>query len=223
MRVGGFPKSIFPHVLTCRLQDAEDRTIAVAIHQAVAASVRLELLPKSTIDVFITVIESDGIEGCVAIGSIAASTALADAGIEMFGIVISCAAVRLRSRRVSISLSTCTVYPGWRHLAGSQRRGSAPIERIFGTSMYASSRDFDKCLAVWPDASSRSHHSKRACIPDLRELSDPSSRLWTRVKSAASTFIPLLPKPYCASDKSRLKGPSELSFFYNSVPGVAAF
>lgn len=76
-----------------RLQDAEDRSIAVAIHQALISSVRLELLPKSTIDIFITVIESDGLDGCVASGSIAASTALTDAGIELLGLVTSCAAV----------------------------------------------------------------------------------------------------------------------------------
>ncbi|KAF8894648.1 mRNA transport regulator 3 [Infundibulicybe gibba] len=74
------------------MRDAEDRSIAVAIHQALAPAVRLELLPKSTIDVFVNIIEADGIEGCVASGCIAASTALADAGIEMLGLVTSCAA-----------------------------------------------------------------------------------------------------------------------------------
>ncbi|RDB21073.1 Exosome complex component MTR3 [Hypsizygus marmoreus] len=74
------------------MRDAEDRSIAVAIHQALVPSVRLELLPKSTIDIFVTIIEADGIEGCVASGTVAASTALADAGIEMLGLVISCAA-----------------------------------------------------------------------------------------------------------------------------------
>ncbi len=34
-------------------------------------------------------------EGCVAAGSIAATTALADAGIEILGLVTSCSAVRL--------------------------------------------------------------------------------------------------------------------------------
>ncbi|KAF9053726.1 ribosomal protein S5 domain 2-like protein [Hymenopellis radicata] len=74
------------------IRDAEDRSIGVAIHQALLSSVRLELLPKSTIDIFIVIIESDGLEGCVAAGSVAASTALADAGIELFGLVVSCAA-----------------------------------------------------------------------------------------------------------------------------------
>jgi len=35
---------------------------------------------------------ANGIEGCVASGSIAASTALADAGIDMLGLVMSCSA-----------------------------------------------------------------------------------------------------------------------------------
>ncbi|KAJ7172436.1 ribosomal protein S5 domain 2-type protein, partial [Mycena filopes] len=65
---------------------------AVAIHQALVSSVRLELLPKSTIDIFVTIIESDGLDGCVASGSVAASTALADAGIELLGLVTACAA-----------------------------------------------------------------------------------------------------------------------------------
>ncbi len=66
----------------------------MAIHQAILTSVRLESLPKATIDIFLTVIETDGIEGCVAAGTIAASTALADARIEIIGLVVSCSAVR---------------------------------------------------------------------------------------------------------------------------------
>ncbi|EIM90041.1 ribosomal protein S5 domain 2-like protein [Stereum hirsutum FP-91666 SS1] len=72
------------------LRDAEDRSVAVLIQQALTPSVRLELLPKSVIDIFVTVIENDGTEGCVAAASLAASTALADAGIEMLGLVTSC-------------------------------------------------------------------------------------------------------------------------------------
>jgi len=74
------------------IRDAEDRSIAVLIHQSLTSSVRLELFPKSTIDVFLTIIENDGIGSCVATGTVAASTALADAGIEMLGLVMSCAA-----------------------------------------------------------------------------------------------------------------------------------
>ncbi|KAI6112039.1 3' exoribonuclease family, domain 1-domain-containing protein [Pisolithus croceorrhizus] len=71
---------------------SQDRAVATAVHQSIVSSICLELFPKSTIDVFIVVIENDGIEGCIASGSIAASTALADAGIEMLGLVASCSA-----------------------------------------------------------------------------------------------------------------------------------
>jgi len=74
------------------MRDAEDRSVGVQIHQALLSSVRVELLPKSTVDIFITIIENDGVEGCIASGSIAASAALADAGVEMLGLVVSCAA-----------------------------------------------------------------------------------------------------------------------------------
>jgi exosome complex component MTR3 len=73
----------------------EDRPTAVLIQQALTPAVRLELFPKSSIDVFITIIENDGTEGCVASGTVAANTALAHAGIEMLGMVMSCAAVCL--------------------------------------------------------------------------------------------------------------------------------
>ncbi|KAJ4487997.1 3' exoribonuclease family, domain 1-domain-containing protein [Lentinula aciculospora] len=74
------------------LRDAEDRSIATAIQQALISSVRLEQFPKSTIDIFLIIIEADGVEGCIASGSTAASTALADAGIDMYGLVTSCTA-----------------------------------------------------------------------------------------------------------------------------------
>ncbi|KAI0302164.1 mRNA transport regulator 3 [Russula brevipes] len=73
------------------IRDAEDRSVATLVHQALAPSVRLELLPKSVIDISITVIECDGIESCVSAATVAASTSLAKAGIEMLGLVVSCA------------------------------------------------------------------------------------------------------------------------------------
>lgn len=80
------------HKRRAPIRDAEDRSIAVLIHQSLVSSIRLELFPKSTIDVFLTIIENDGIDSCVATGTVAASTALGDAGIEMLGLVTSCAA-----------------------------------------------------------------------------------------------------------------------------------
>ncbi|KAI0341555.1 mRNA transport regulator 3 [Trametopsis cervina] len=101
------------------MRDAEDRSVATQIHQAILSSVRLELLPKSTIDIYIVVIENDGIQGCVASGSIAASAALADAGIEMLGLVVSCSASLMKKEiwldptEEEQSLATATfVYAG---------------------------------------------------------------------------------------------------------------
>ncbi|TFK29972.1 mRNA transport regulator 3 [Coprinopsis marcescibilis] len=74
------------------IRDAEDRSIAMAIHQAILPSVRLETMPKSVVDIFVTILEADGIEGCVAVGSVAASAALVDAGIEVYGLVASTSA-----------------------------------------------------------------------------------------------------------------------------------
>jgi len=74
------------------MKDSEDRPTSLLIHQSLLPSIRLELFPKSSIDIFITVLENDGLESCVAAGSTAASTALADAGIELLGLATSCAA-----------------------------------------------------------------------------------------------------------------------------------
>ncbi|KAF8336946.1 3' exoribonuclease family, domain 1-domain-containing protein [Cantharellus anzutake] len=74
------------------IKDVEDRSLSMQIHQCLAPSLRLDLFPKSIIDVFITVLEMDGEASCIASGSIAASAALADAGIEMFGLVAACSA-----------------------------------------------------------------------------------------------------------------------------------
>lgn len=76
------------------------------VHQALVPAIRLELLPKSTIDVFISVLENDGIESCVAAASIAASAALADAGIEMVGLVAACAAVSAYHHPMPLTLLT---------------------------------------------------------------------------------------------------------------------
>lgn len=79
-------------------KDVEDRSIGQLVYQSLLPAVQLHLFPKSTIDVFITIIENDGLESCVASASMAASTALADAGIEMLGMVVACCSVSSSSR-----------------------------------------------------------------------------------------------------------------------------
>ncbi|KDN36735.1 hypothetical protein RSAG8_10664, partial [Rhizoctonia solani AG-8 WAC10335] len=58
------------------IRDAESPTLACQIHQSILPAVRLELFPKSQLDESAT----------------AASAALADAGIDLLGLAISCTA-----------------------------------------------------------------------------------------------------------------------------------
>jgi exosome complex component MTR3 len=67
------------------------------------------LFPKSTIDVFISVLENDGIESCVAAATVAASAALANAGIEMFGLVTACTTVSMITAPKKQSLISFTI------------------------------------------------------------------------------------------------------------------
>lgn len=82
---------------------------------------RLELLPKSTVDVFITIIENDGIEGCISAGAVAASAALADAGIDMLGMVMSCSAVR-ENNLLQAKLCLCLHSASWAQRFGWTRQ-----------------------------------------------------------------------------------------------------
>lgn len=58
--------------------------------EALTPAVFLEKFPRSTIDVFIEILEAEGGTRCA--GITAASVALADAGVPMRDLVVSCAA-----------------------------------------------------------------------------------------------------------------------------------
>lgn len=67
------------------------------VRSALLPSLRLDLLPKASIDVFITIlqvntsrgkVEGEDDEACAAAATTVASCALADAGIEMYGLVV---------------------------------------------------------------------------------------------------------------------------------------
>ncbi|GAA5821721.1 hypothetical protein JCM3770_007237, partial [Rhodotorula araucariae] len=77
--------------------DTEATALAAALQQALLPAVLAEQLPKSQIDLFVTVLESDGWDGDVSIGTTAASVALAEAGIPLRGLVTSCSAALLPS------------------------------------------------------------------------------------------------------------------------------
>ncbi|RKP27693.1 ribosomal protein S5 domain 2-type protein [Syncephalis pseudoplumigaleata] len=69
------------------IRDPQEKEFSQIIVQALAPSIRLDRLPKSVIDLYVTVIENDGTASCLAAAITAASVALADAGVEMLDLV----------------------------------------------------------------------------------------------------------------------------------------
>lgn len=78
-------------------RDTEAPAMAASIRSALLPSIRLDLLPKSNIDVYITILEAnvglgmgntDDEEACAAAATTAASCALADAGIQLWALVV---------------------------------------------------------------------------------------------------------------------------------------
>lgn len=76
-------------------KDVESPGSAAQVKQALLPAIRLDLFPKASIDVYITVLDMDtSVSGCIALATTAASAALAEAGIEMYGLVTGSTAVR---------------------------------------------------------------------------------------------------------------------------------
>ena len=75
------------------MKDAQEKELSQLVFEALAPSIRLDLLPKSTIDIYISVLENDGMASCLAAAITCASVAVADAGIEMLDQVAACSAV----------------------------------------------------------------------------------------------------------------------------------
>ncbi|CAN8003289.1 unnamed protein product [Ixodes pacificus] len=70
------------------MNDTEARQYSQLLEEALAPVVCLHKFPKSTVDVFVFVIENDG--GALAGAITTAGLALADAGIDMYDMVIGC-------------------------------------------------------------------------------------------------------------------------------------
>lgn len=74
-------------------QDAEEKEFSQILVEALTPAVRVELLPKSAIDIYVNVLENDGTSSCLAAAIVASSVALADAGIEMLDQVTACSTI----------------------------------------------------------------------------------------------------------------------------------
>ncbi|GJJ76228.1 exosome complex component MTR3 [Entomortierella parvispora] len=88
------------------MRDPQEKELSLIVTQALTPAVRLELLPKSAIDVYITVLESDGWGSCLSAAITCASAALAHAGIEMLDLVAGCSASYISNVPESSSSST---------------------------------------------------------------------------------------------------------------------
>ncbi|KAK0524035.1 3'-5'-exoribonuclease [Tilletia horrida] len=96
-------------------KDVESASLSALVSQALLPSIRLDLLPKATLDIFITVLEADALdEGCAAASATLASTALADAGVDLYGLVVG---------------STAAFYPRRSKVQAGAGNGAATAER----------------------------------------------------------------------------------------------
>ena len=87
-----------------RAQDTESPTLSSTLQQSLLPAIILESLPKSQIDLFVTILESDGSDDDISAGVTAASVAMAEAGVQMRGLVVGCSAVS--GRRSSARFAT---------------------------------------------------------------------------------------------------------------------
>jgi exosome complex component MTR3 len=67
-------------------QDTEPVSLSTLLTQLLLPTLHLHLFPKSTIDVFILVLESDSLSNLLSAGMTVSSAAVADAGIPMGGL-----------------------------------------------------------------------------------------------------------------------------------------
>lgn len=74
-------------------RSSEEKEPSQQMHRALEVSVRLDKYPKSVIDVFVMVLDSDG--GVLPLAITCGSLALAHAGIEMFDLVAACSATTI--------------------------------------------------------------------------------------------------------------------------------
>ncbi|XP_070576953.1 exosome complex component MTR3-like [Ptychodera flava] len=69
-------------------QSVVDKDVSLTLQQALEPAVCLDKYPRAQIDIFISVLQNDG--GVLGASITCASVALADAGIDMFDVVVGC-------------------------------------------------------------------------------------------------------------------------------------
>jgi hypothetical protein len=131
-------------------QDTEPPTPSTLLSQSLLPSLRLHLLPKSQLDVFLLVLESDGMEGVVSAGTTVAGAALAmvGGGVEMGGLVVGVSSVSLNVHvRYERSICCTWTHPFLRSLSLQAKVGSnLLLDPNSHESLLASSRITLSCM-----------------------------------------------------------------------------
>jgi exosome complex component MTR3 len=73
-------------------QSPDERELSAALQTALEAATDLASFPKATVDIYVLVLEASG--GELGAAATAAALALADAGVELFDLVVACTLVR---------------------------------------------------------------------------------------------------------------------------------
>jgi len=87
----------------------EERELSSAITKALEPAVRLHHYPKAQLDVFASVLQDDGSAAAAALT--AASMALADAGVQMYDLVLGCG-LRFSAGRCLLDPTAAEEFPG---------------------------------------------------------------------------------------------------------------
>lgn len=70
-------------------KDLDSETLSSLVHTSLLPCIRLSLLPKSSLDIYISILQADGpLEGIATWATTAASLSLALAGVELWGLCI---------------------------------------------------------------------------------------------------------------------------------------
>lgn len=105
--------------------DQEEKELGLVLKQGLESSVCLHLYPKACVDVFVTVVEDGG--SVLATAFTAAGLALADAGINMFDVVIGSSVV-LSEKEVIVDPTKEEEYkPDHDHLGQQRTQGNLTI------------------------------------------------------------------------------------------------
>ena len=155
----------------------EEKDPSQQIHRALEVSVRLDKYPKSVIDVFIIVLDSDG--AVLPLSITCAALALADAGIEMYDMVAACSVLKLGPRIIidpteqeeelaATQAAECDAQSNVGSLGGSLMVAYMPSLSLVTQMIQTGELEVDmlstEMMGFCVDGCSQLHHKMRDCL-----------------------------------------------------------